>query len=91
MKLPTIPLLSFILLLPHFGIGAYAPLVLPTTWKFEIRTQAYDPNNPEKELGSFKKGIVVNVVKSLLDTKKWLVEYKAGSKPVLALIDIPDL
>lgn len=85
-------MLFFILFLPHLVIGGYAPLIPPPTWKFGVKTLAYDPNDPSKELGSFRKDLVVTVIKALPDTDHWLVEYKTGmSKPVRALIDTPDL
>ena len=89
MKITTIPF-CLIFLLPHTGMGAYAPLVLPKTWKFEIATPAYDPEHPNTQIGTFKRKIEVDVVKSLADSKHWLVKYK-GVKPVFALIDVPNL
>ena len=73
------------------GMGAYAPLVLPKTWTFEIATSAYDPEHPKTEIGTFKRKIVVDVIKALPDTNHWLVKYTSGIKPVFALIDTPDL
>lgn len=84
--------LIFLLLNIAFAHGQYRPLDLPQSWTFKRPSVAYDPKNPEKELGDFQPGIKVAVLREMPQQPQWLVAYKRSGMPDLnALIDAPNL